>query len=120
MVFDWPQNAHPSPEMVECLRQIAELTKHHDVLAQATSELRAQQRETSEEMRRMEGGLRDEVYKQQLRIPEDLQDQLDELKRGNAVFLASWWLFLSISGNLVFEDFTALGHENFENLHLFL
>lgn len=87
-------SAHPSPELVECLRQIAELSKHHEGMVQETSDLRALQQEINENVQRVEGDLQQKVDKKELNIPADLQDQLAMLKKGNA-----FMVFFSLSSS---------------------
>ena len=77
-----PSVDHPSQEMVECLRQIGELSEKHSVIEKKTTKLMEAQEEIAGGLAKVEETLPQKISKEDLNIPEDLQDQLALLKQG--------------------------------------
>ena len=75
-----PSVDHPSQEMVECLRQIGELSEKHSVIEKKITNVMEAQEEMAGELAKVEETLK--ISKEDLNIPEDLQDQLALLKQG--------------------------------------
>ena len=68
--------------MVECLKQISELSaKHNEVQKHLASVVESQQK-IAREVSAVEQALPQKVGKEDLNIPEDLQEQLALLKQG--------------------------------------
>ena len=80
---------HPSQEMVECLRQIGELSDKHSIVEKTVAGVIESQQEIAGELAKVEQALPLKVSKGDLNIPDDLQDQLAMLKQGMRKFL-SW------------------------------
>ncbi|XP_022797870.1 uncharacterized protein LOC111336105 [Stylophora pistillata] len=73
---------HPSQEMVECLRQIGELSDKHNVVEKKIMNVMEAQEEIAGELAKVEETLPQKISKEDLHIPDDLQDQLALLKQG--------------------------------------
>ncbi|KAL9985351.1 hypothetical protein ACROYT_G007743 [Oculina patagonica] len=73
---------HPSQEMVECLRQIGELSDKHSIVEKNVAGVIESQQEIAGELAKVEQALPQKVSKEDLNIPDDLQDQLAMLKQG--------------------------------------
>lgn len=84
---------HPSPEMVECLRQIGELSDKHSIVEKNVASVIESQKEIAGELAKVEQALPLKVSREDLNIPDDLQDQLAMLKQGMCKFLSweSWF-----------------------------
>lgn len=77
-----PTAEYPSEEMVECLRQIGELSDKHSVVEKHVASVVETQQEMAGELAKVEQALPQKVSKEDLNIPDDLQDQLAMLKQG--------------------------------------
>lgn len=77
---------HPSQEMVECLRQIGELSDKHSEVEKNVASVMESQQEIAGELAKVEQALPLKVSKEDLNIPDDLQDQLAMLKQGMGKF----------------------------------
>ena len=77
-----PAVEHPSQEMMECLRQIGELSDKHTVVEKNITSVMESQQEMAGELAKVEQALPEKVSKEDLNIPDDLQDQLALLKQG--------------------------------------
>ena len=73
---------HPSDEMVECLRQIGELTVRHDAVAEEVSNLSKNQEQFRGELVQVEQTLPNKLDKDQWSMPVGLQEQLERMKEG--------------------------------------
>ena len=80
---------HPSQEMVECLRQIGELSDKHSIVEKNVASVIESQKEIAGELAKVEQALPLKVSREDLNIPDDLQDQLAMLKQGMCKFM-SW------------------------------
>ena len=69
---------------MECLRQVGELSKHHNNIVQVMSGVQEMQQGIEGNLLRVERTLVQKVDKEEMRIPDDLQDQLAMLKKGKA------------------------------------
>ena len=81
-ILERPCISHPSEEMVDCLRQIGELSEKHNSVVKNVVSLAESQQEIVGELARIEEALPQKVTKEELHIPDDLQDQLGMLKQG--------------------------------------
>ena len=81
-IQEMPSVDHPSQEMVECLRQIGELSEKHSVIEKNITNVMEAQEEMAGELAKVEETLPQKISKEDLNIPEDLQDQLALLKQG--------------------------------------
>ena len=81
-IQEMPSVDHPSQEMVECLRQIGELSEKHSVIEKKITNVMEAQEEMAGELAKVEETLPQKISKEDLNIPEDLQDQLALLKQG--------------------------------------
>ena len=77
-----PAAEYPSQEMVECLRQIGELSDKQTQVEKYVASVAESQQEMAGELAKVEHALPQKVSKEDLNIPEDLQDQLAMLKQG--------------------------------------
>ena len=77
-----PAAEYPSQEMVECLRQIGELSDKQTQVEKYVASVAESQQEMAGELTKVEHALPQKVSKEDLNIPEDLQDQLAMLKQG--------------------------------------
>lgn len=79
---------HPSEEMLECLRQIGELTARHEAVAEEVSNLMKNQEQLKGEVVRVEG---------QQQTAEKLNQQLMKRNEGQELFLRCdlYWLIFS-------------------------
>ena len=77
-----PAAEYPSQEMVECLRQIGELSDKQTQVEKYVASVAESQQEMAGELAKVEHALPRKVSKEDLNIPEDLQDQLAMLKQG--------------------------------------
>ena len=77
---------HPSQEMVECLRQIGELSDKHSIVEKNVASVIESQQEIAGELAKVEQTLPLKVSKEDLNIPDDLQDQLAMLKQGIFIY----------------------------------
>ena len=68
--------------MVECLRQIGELSDKQTQVEKYVASVAESQQEMAGELAKVEHALPQKVSKEDLNIPEDLQDQLAMLKQG--------------------------------------
>ena len=81
-LFPTATAGYPTPEMVECLKQISELSaKHNEVQKHLASVVESQQK-IAREVSAVEQALPQKVGKEDLNIPDDLQEQLALLKQG--------------------------------------
>lgn len=81
-LFSTAAPGYPTPEMVECLRQISELSaKHNEVEKHLASVLESQQK-IAGDLSTVEQALPQKIGKEDLNIPDDLQEQLALLKQG--------------------------------------
>ena len=77
-----PAADYPSQEMVECLRQIGELSDKHNAVEKHVASVVESQQVMAGELAKVEQALPQKVSKEDLNIPDDLQDQLAMLKQG--------------------------------------
>ena len=77
-----PAAEYPSQEMVECLRQIGELSDKQTQVEKHVASVVESQQEMAGELAKVEHALPQKVSKEDLNIPADLQDQLAMLKQG--------------------------------------
>ena len=77
-----PAAQYPSQEMVECLRQIGELSDKQTQVEKHVASVVESQQEMAGELAKVEHALPQKVSKEDLNIPDDLQDQLAMLKQG--------------------------------------
>ena len=77
-----PAAEYPSQEMVECLRQIGELSDKQTQVEKHVASVVESQQEMAGELAKVEHALPQKVSKEDLNIPDDLQDQLAMLKQG--------------------------------------
>lgn len=68
--------------MVECLKQIGELSDKHSVVEKNVASVIESQQQIAGELAKVEQALPQKVSKEDLNIPDDLQDQLAMLKQG--------------------------------------
>ena len=85
-----PAAEYPSQEMVECLRQIGELSDKQTQVEKYVASVAASQQEMAGELAKVEHALPQKVSKEDLNIPEDLQDQLAMLKQGIRKMVNIW------------------------------
>lgn len=81
-----PTAGYPSPEMVECLRQIGELSEKHNEVEKHVASVVESQQVMAGDLAKVEETLPRKVSKEDLNIPDDLQDQLAMLKQGVSPF----------------------------------
>ena len=79
---------HPSQEMVECLKQIGELSDKHSIVEKNVASVIESQQELAGELAKVEQALPLKVSREDLNIPDDLQEQLAMLKQGMCKFLS--------------------------------
>lgn len=79
-----PTADYPSPEMVECLRQIGELSDKHNEVEKHVASVVESQQVMAGDLAKVEHALPHKVSKEDLNIPDDLQDQLAMLKQGDS------------------------------------
>ena len=79
-----PTVDYPSPEMVECLRQIGELSDKHSEVEKHVASVAESQQLMAGDLAKVEHVLPHKVSKEDLNIPDDLQDQLAMLKQGDS------------------------------------
>lgn len=91
-ILEMSDEDHPSQEMVECLRQIGELSDKHSEVEKNVASVMESQQEIAGELAKVEQALPLKVSKEDLNIPDDLQDQLAMLKQGMGKFVSqqSW------------------------------
>ena len=85
-----PAAEYPSQEMVECLRQIGELSDKQTQVEKYVASVAESQQEMAGELAKVEHALPQKVSKEDLNIPEDLQDQLAMLKQGIRKMVNIW------------------------------
>ena len=85
-----PAAEYPSQEMVECLRQIGELSDKQTQVEKYVASVAESQQEMAGELAKVERALPQKVSKEDLNIPEDLQDQLAMLKQGIRKMVNIW------------------------------
>ena len=68
--------------MVECLRQIGELSEKHNEIEKHVASVVESQRVMVGDLAKVERALPHKVSKEDLNIPDDLQDQLAMLRQG--------------------------------------
>ena len=85
-----PATEYPSQEMVECLRQIGELSDKQTQVEKYVASVAESQQEMAGELAKVEHALPQKVSKEDLNIPEDLQDQLAMLKQGIRKMVNIW------------------------------
>ena len=85
-----PAAEYPSQEMVECLRQIGELSDKQTQVEKYVASVAESQREMAGELAKVEHALPQKLSKEDLNIPEDLQDQLAMLKQGIRKMVNIW------------------------------
>ena len=85
-----PAAEYPSQEMVECLRQIGELSDKQTQVEKYVASVAESQQEMAGELAKVEHALPQKVSKEDLNIPEDLQDQLAMLKQGIRNMVNIW------------------------------
>lgn len=76
-----PTTDYPSQEMVECLRQIGELSDKQSLVEKHVASIVESQQEMAGELAKVEQALPQKVSKGDLNIPDDLQEQLAMLKQ---------------------------------------
>ena len=79
--------------MVECLRQIGELSDKQSIVEKNVASVIKSQQEIAGELAKVEQTLPLKVSKEDLNIPDDLQDQLAMLKQGMCKFF-SWEIIM--------------------------
>ncbi|XP_068744363.1 restin homolog [Montipora capricornis] len=77
-----PSVGYPSAEMVECLRQISELSDKHSKVEKHLTTVTESQHVIAGTLSKVEQALPQKVSKEDLNIPDDLQEQLAMLKQG--------------------------------------
>ena len=87
-ILEMSDEDHPSQEMVECLRQIGELSDKHSEVEKNVASVMESQQEIAGELAKVEQALPLKVSKEDLNIPDDLQDQLAMLKQGMGKFMS--------------------------------
>ena len=95
-----PAVDHPSQEMVECLKQIGELSDKHSIVEKEVASVMESQQEIAGELAKVEQTLPQKVSREDLNIPDDLQDQLAMLKQGT---LANSWYEKGVVHYLIFR-----------------
>ena len=73
---------YPSAEMVECLRQISELSDKHSKVEKHLTTVTESQHVIAGTLSKVEQALPQKVSKEDLNVPDDLQEQLAILKQG--------------------------------------
>ena len=76
-----PATDYPSQEMVECLRQIGELSDKQSLVEKHVASIVESQQEMAGDLAKVEQALPQKVSKGDLNIPDDLQEQLAMLKQ---------------------------------------
>ena len=95
-ILELSAEGHPSQEMVECLRQIGELSDKHSIVEKNVASVIESQKEIAGELAKVEQALPLKVSREDLNIPDDLQDQLAMLKQGTCMCkIMSWGSWFS-------------------------